>query len=267
MTSRLALLLSLALHAIVLAVCSVVVAGRGDEGALAAGRPFALACRRDAPEPKLPALDVPQPEREAVPPPPQDPVVPDATVLTKASEATLAPLERVDLLEFAVGECVPTIDPAELADPRPFAGTRPLREGPSGVSREGAKVASSAAAAARGDESAAARGSATAPREDTATSQRSAEGEDEVATTFAPAPIYPRAALRDRLEGRVVLLALVTADGKVEACEVLESSGHACFDDAARAGLLLWRFKPRFVDGVAKPFAARVPVRFERPAN
>jgi len=88
---------------------------------------------------------------------------------------------------------------------------------------------------------------------------------DADATLSSPAPIYPRKAQVDHLEGEVVLLALVKADGTVEGCEVESSSGHDLLDQAARTALLRWKFKPRIVDGVARPFTARVPFRFTIP--
>jgi protein TonB len=81
----------------------------------------------------------------------------------------------------------------------------------------------------------------------------------------APRPVYPRRAIELALEGTVTLLALVKADGTVEACEVESSSGHALLDEAARAALKRWRFKPRVIDGIARPFTARVPFDFFIP--
>ncbi|MBL8841352.1 MAG: TonB family protein [Planctomycetes bacterium] len=87
----------------------------------------------------------------------------------------------------------------------------------------------------------------------------------EATTDFAPQPVYPARAIELRLEGTATLLALVKADGRVEACEVETSSGHPLLDEAARAALKRWRFKPRLVDGRARPFTARVPFHFFIP--
>ncbi|NWG30007.1 MAG: TonB family protein [Rhodocyclaceae bacterium] len=45
---------------------------------------------------------------------------------------------------------------------------------------------------------------------------------------------YPREAIRQGLEGRVVLLLTLDEAGRVERIEVASSSGHALLDDAAR---------------------------------
>lgn len=87
----------------------------------------------------------------------------------------------------------------------------------------------------------------------------------EAMTLAAPAPVYPRRAIEQRIEGEVTLLALVRADGSVGACEVETSSGHALLDAAAKSALLRWRFKPRWRNGEARPFTARVPFRFTIP--
>ncbi len=87
----------------------------------------------------------------------------------------------------------------------------------------------------------------------------------EAVTEFAPQPVYPQRAVDLRYEGTVTLLALVKADGRVEACEVETSSGFALLDEAARAALKRWKFKPRMVDGSARPFTARVPFQFFIP--
>ncbi len=87
----------------------------------------------------------------------------------------------------------------------------------------------------------------------------------DAATEFTVTPTYPRQAVTLHLEGEVVLLALVKADGTVNGCEIESSSGHDLLDDAAKAALLQWRFKPHVVDGLARPFTARIPFQFFIP--
>lgn len=87
----------------------------------------------------------------------------------------------------------------------------------------------------------------------------------ELMTEEAPRPVYPRRAWEQGIGGTVVLLALVKADGTVEACEVESSSGHELLDEAARAALKRWRFRPRIVGGRARPFTVRVPFDFLPP--
>ena len=85
---------------------------------------------------------------------------------------------------------------------------------------------------------------------------------EEAETLDAPAPAYPRQALRKRQEGTAVLLADVRADGTVEKVHVESSSGFALLDDAALDVLERWRFKPRVTSDGTRPFVARVPFKF-----
>ncbi|MES2919416.1 MAG: energy transducer TonB [Pseudomonadota bacterium] len=71
----------------------------------------------------------------------------------------------------------------------------------------------------------------------------------------ATEPPYPDAARWNREEGHVTLQLKVRADGKVMAVQVLESSGHARLDRAARDAAWRWRLLPaqregRAVEGV-----------------
>lgn len=85
---------------------------------------------------------------------------------------------------------------------------------------------------------------------------------EEAETLDAPAPAYPRQALRKRQEGTVVLLADVRANGTVENARVESSSGFPLLDDAALDALERWRFKPRVTSEGSRPFVARVPFKF-----
>jgi TonB family protein len=53
-------------------------------------------------------------------------------------------------------------------------------------------------------------------------------------------PEYPSAAVRDGLQGKVQLKALVNEDGRIVAAVVRVSSGHAVLDAAAAKGLRSW---------------------------
>ncbi|MCA8957735.1 MAG: energy transducer TonB [Planctomycetes bacterium] len=79
-------------------------------------------------------------------------------------------------------------------------------------------------------------------------------------------PGYPKIALRRRWEGTVVVLLAVGADGTVRTAQVVESSGHACLDEAARISLASWRFTPGSRDGrqVELPFRQPVVFRIRR---
>ena len=80
--------------------------------------------------------------------------------------------------------------------------------------------------------------------------------------TASPEPNYPAAALRRGMEGVVILLVTVDAEGRVTRVRVLESSGYGLLDRAAQDGVRKWRFDPASENGKAVPGAARVPIRF-----
>jgi protein TonB len=73
---------------------------------------------------------------------------------------------------------------------------------------------------------------------------------------------YPRAALRQREEGTVLLSVLVDAQGRVQRIEIARSSGHARLDAAAREAVARARFKPVLQAGVAVAAWGMVPVAF-----
>jgi len=76
------------------------------------------------------------------------------------------------------------------------------------------------------------------------------------------APIYPKDALDQGLEGRVELSVQVGADGSVSSVEVSSSSQHQVLDDAAvRAIKRGWTFEPALEDG--KPITGAMKIIFE----
>lgn len=80
----------------------------------------------------------------------------------------------------------------------------------------------------------------------------------------APAPIYPRDALRDEITGKVELELLVGVDGSVVEVHVIRSSGNRQLDNAAREQVLRnWRFQPATRDGIAVQARGRVPIVFK----
>lgn len=79
---------------------------------------------------------------------------------------------------------------------------------------------------------------------------------------LSPAARYPASARRKGLEGTVVLLLGIAADGTVARVELMESSGHEELDRAAEEAARLWRFEPARRDGEALAHDVRVPVEF-----
>lgn len=79
----------------------------------------------------------------------------------------------------------------------------------------------------------------------------------------APAPAYPRDALRDGVEGSVLLKVLVDVDGQPLDVQVARSSGNRGLDRAAREQVLQrWRFRPAMQGGHAVRAIGLVPVEF-----
>jgi protein TonB len=60
----------------------------------------------------------------------------------------------------------------------------------------------------------------------------------------APEPKYPAIARRMGLEGDVRCRISIDESGRVSAVDILRSSGSPILDEAARVGLLAWRFRP-----------------------
>lgn len=82
-----------------------------------------------------------------------------------------------------------------------------------------------------------------------------------------PAPIYPDGALKNRLEGYVVVAYTIGADGETADIQVADSSPPGVFDLAARQAVARWEFKPYMVDGEAKPKRVKQKILFNLPAD
>ncbi len=79
----------------------------------------------------------------------------------------------------------------------------------------------------------------------------------------APAPPYPPVALRQQLQGEVLLRVLVDSDGRAEKVTIERSSGHRVLDQAARNQVLAhWRFAPPLIEGKATAAQGLVPINF-----
>ncbi len=78
-----------------------------------------------------------------------------------------------------------------------------------------------------------------------------------------PAPRYPELARRLGQEGTVLLRVLVGTDGRASQVETAETPGFPLLDDAARAAVLRWRFRPaRSAAGVAVSSTLEIPIVF-----
>lgn len=79
----------------------------------------------------------------------------------------------------------------------------------------------------------------------------------------APSPRYPVDAIRDGLQGVVMLQILVDTDGRPLEVSIHKSSGHRKLDDAARRFVLKhWTFTPAMKDGRAVQAIGIVPIDF-----
>ena len=62
-------------------------------------------------------------------------------------------------------------------------------------------------------------------------------------------PQYPRAAVRDRIEGYVVFEVTINADGTVRSARPIKAQPRGVFEAAGMQSILKWKFKPKVVDG------------------
>jgi len=82
-----------------------------------------------------------------------------------------------------------------------------------------------------------------------------------------PPPLYPNAARRRGLQGRVLLHVEVMAAGHCGHIEVQQSSGYEILDTAAIEAVKAWRFIPATHFGFAVTRWMHIPIRFELTAG
>jgi len=73
-------------------------------------------------------------------------------------------------------------------------------------------------------------------------------------------PVYPPIAQQIRLEGTVVLRALIGRDGRVTSVQVL--SGHALFHESAKAAVAQWRYRPYILNGEPVEVETQITVNY-----
>jgi len=78
-----------------------------------------------------------------------------------------------------------------------------------------------------------------------------------------PAPVYPKAAQRLGMQGRVVLRVRVLASGQVGDVEVKQSSGKSLLDEAALAAVKGWTFAPAKRGNTPIDAWTQVPIEFK----
>jgi protein TonB len=73
-------------------------------------------------------------------------------------------------------------------------------------------------------------------------------------------PEYPPAARTAKIEGVVIVEAVIAADGSVEKVKVI--SGPAQLADAAIAAVSRWKYEPTFLNGQAVPVILTARINF-----
>jgi protein TonB len=89
-----------------------------------------------------------------------------------------------------------------------------------------------------------------------------AEADYKAAELNNPKPLYPLTAVRQGLQGRVLLMVEVQADGRAGRVTIEKSSGHAILDASAMNTVRMWQFIPARKDGVFHAQSIRVPIDF-----
>jgi protein TonB len=74
------------------------------------------------------------------------------------------------------------------------------------------------------------------------------------------APVYPPLALAARVQGTVILQAVIDEKGNVRELHVLR--GHPLLDDAAMQAVAKWQFTPTLLNGTTVPVVMTVTVTF-----
>jgi protein TonB len=77
-----------------------------------------------------------------------------------------------------------------------------------------------------------------------------------------PKPPYPRMAVRQHVQGTVILTVRVLPDGRAGDVRIDQSSGNSLLDDSALNTVKSWRFTPARQGGVAVAAEVRVPIVF-----
>ncbi|MCF8240633.1 MAG: energy transducer TonB [Melioribacteraceae bacterium] len=74
--------------------------------------------------------------------------------------------------------------------------------------------------------------------------------------------VYPESAVKEGIEGKVIVKAVVSEKGEVISTEVIKSAGKA-LDDAAEAAIMKTKFTPGEKDGKKVKAEVTIPVMFK----
>jgi len=78
-----------------------------------------------------------------------------------------------------------------------------------------------------------------------------------------PSPIYPRLAKSQRIQGKVLILVLVKANGEPSAISISQSSGAKILDEAAILAVSNWKFIPATRFGQNVESQVIIPIEFK----
>lgn len=87
-------------------------------------------------------------------------------------------------------------------------------------------------------------------------------GERALISFIAKNVVYPEVALKNDIQGTVIVRFLVKKNGKPSKFSVVQSLSKECDAEALRVAKLLPRFTPARKDGKAVPIYFKIPVRF-----
>jgi protein TonB len=96
----------------------------------------------------------------------------------------------------------------------------------------------------------------------TAAARGAPTGDTPPVVVSSPPPVYPRAALRRRESGDVLLRVHVGADGVPQAVDLVSGSGSRYLDRAASDAVRTWRFRPAMRAGQPVSGQVQVPISF-----
>lgn len=78
-----------------------------------------------------------------------------------------------------------------------------------------------------------------------------------------PSPAYPPSAKKSGIQGKVLLLVGVSAEGYAKSVKVHESSGYSILDNAAKSAVSAWKFVPATQGGNPVEANVIVPIEFK----
>ena len=90
-----------------------------------------------------------------------------------------------------------------------------------------------------------------------------APADDELGRVRVVEPVYPAQAMRDRVEGWVLLEFTITETGSVRDIVVVDAQPSGVFDAAAAEALAGWKYRPRIADGRPVAHRSNVTMRFD----